>query len=198
MKTLNTIFQSIQRALLVPVTVACALPFTMSANLLPNPGFEYATSGVTPGTPVSYTAFCGGATSAALYWRVWVNSCGSNISTTLVNSSAPSGNQYMLHVVTTGPNNGIYTTFLSTQRTIATVWVYLNSGCIGIGTGNGAETGDTDEMTCVTGRWFQLYQVPNGVSPGSEFIVYSVPNPILPGSGGADFFLDNADVDPQP
>ena len=66
-----------------------------------------------------------------------------------------------------------------------------------MGTGDGAETSNTDEITCVTGHWVRFYKVPNGVSPGTEFVVYSVMNPVFPtGTGGADFYVDNAQVIP--
>ena len=67
------------------------------------------------------------------------------------------------------------------------MWVYVNSGCVGMGTGDGANTSPSDEMTCVTKNWIE-FKVPNGVSPASEFIVYAVIGP------GADFYVDNAKV----
>jgi len=95
-------------AVLLQLVLACVMPLSLWAkNLVPNPGFETPATGVTPGTTVSYTDYCLGGDSAAADWLVWINSCGTDISTTLVPSTAPSGGSYMLHVVTTGVYNGI-------------------------------------------------------------------------------------------
>jgi len=184
---------------LAQFTVACALPLTMMAgNLVKNAGFEIPATGVPVGTPVSYTGFCNGGTTAAAVWLAWVNTCGSDISTTLVPSTAPSGGNYMLHVVTTAAESGIYTNFASQPQTTSSVWVFVISGCVGMGTGDGAETSSTDETTCVTNQWIHFYKVPNGVNPATEFIVYSVLNAEFPtGTGGADFYVDNAQVVPN-
>lgn len=188
--------RKIANSVLLQVALACLMPLTMSAaNLVPNPGFETPATGVTPGTPVSYTDFCEGGTSAAADWLVWVNTCPSDISTTLLPSTAPNGGSYMLHVVTNGAENGIYfCCFANHAATRSSVWVYVNSGCVGMGTGDGATTSPTDEITCVTGQWIEFYKVPNGVSPASEFIIYAAP--VSVSSPGADFYVDNAKVVP--
>ena len=172
----------------------CSFPLGLwSQNLLQNPGFEKPANGVPPGTPVAYTDFCAEGDSAAADWTVFVNSCGSEISTTLVPSTAPGGGKYMLHVVTSGAGNGIEQagTF-SEPNTLSSISVYVNSGCIGMGTGDGGNTSDTDEMTCLTRHWIRFYQVPNDNTPSTEFIVYSIPSP--DGNPAADFYVDNASV----
>lgn len=124
MRILNDVVRRIGSAMLAQAALACALPLTIPAqNLLPNPGFEKPAAGVTPGTTVSYTNFCNGGTSAAASWQTWVNTCGTDISTTLVPSTAPKGGSYMMRVVTTGPVNGIYANFTSSPRR------YHRSGC---------------------------------------------------------------------
>jgi hypothetical protein len=175
--------------LLVQAALACLMPLTLSAqNLLTNPGFEKPAAGVAPGTLVAYTDFCEAGSSAAAVWSVFVNSCGTDISTELVPSTAPEGGKYMIHVVTTGNANGIvYCCFANQTTTLSSIWVYVNSGCIGMGTGDGGDTANTDEMTCEPGAWIR-FKAPNGVSPANEFIVYSVITP------GADFYVDNARV----
>ena len=109
--------------------------------------------------------------------------------------TAPNGGRYMLHVVTAGNGNGIVQDFASQTKTLSSVWVYLNSGCTGMATGDGGNTLQTDEMTCETGSWIQ-FKVPSGQSPAFEFIVYSVQVAVrsadLP--PGADFYLDNVSV----
>jgi hypothetical protein len=179
------------KAILAQVVLACLMPLTMWAqNLLPNPGFEIPAPGVPPGTPVSYTNYCGGtATSAAADWVVSVDVCGGNLTTTLVPSTAPHGGKYMVHIVTDSVNSGIAQSegFADQAKVLSSVWVYVNSGCVGIGTGNAAFTVDTDEITCETGTWIQ-FKVPNSGSPANTFVVYAFP------LTGADFYVDNARV----
>src|SRR5215467_11749139 len=118
MNAISSIVERIGRVALAHLTLACALPMTMAAqNLVKNAGFEIPAAGVPAGTTVSYTSFCNSGTSAASVWLVWVNTCGSDISTTLVPSTAPNGGSYMLHVVTTAAENGIYTNFASHPQT---------------------------------------------------------------------------------
>lgn len=175
------------RIVLAQAVLVCAVPLGLwSQNLLLNPGFNNPAQGVPPGTPVSYTGFCFAGNSAAANWTVFVNSCGTNISTVLVPSTLPGSNGYMIHVTTTGAANGIVQSgTFSHPNTFSSAWVYINSGCVTIGTGNGGDTG-IDEATCETGRWFHFSKVPNGVSPSNEIIVYSVI------TAGADFYVKNA------
>jgi len=77
--------------------------------------------------------------------------------------------------------------FSGQSSTLSSTWVYINSGCVTIGTGDGGDTG-IDEATCESGRWFEFFKVPNGYSPANEFIVYSVI------TTGADFYVKNASV----
>ena len=94
----------------------------------------------------------------------------------------------MLEVTTSGDWSGIYQPFLPFNTgpvvAIGSAWLYLNSGCVGVGVGNDGNTGVT-VSTCVTGQWIKLTTL-NGVSPANEFIVYTTT------AGGADFYVDNA------
>jgi hypothetical protein len=175
--------------LLLQAVLACLMPLTLSAqNLLHNPGFEKPATGVPPGTPVAYTDYCLGGATAAADWDVWVNTCGTNISTELIPSTLPVGGKYMMHVVTTGTLNGIFQNgFANQTTTLTSIWVYVNSGCIGMGTGDGADTPYTDEMTCEAGSWIE-FKAPNGGVPANEFLVYAVL------TAGADFYVDKASV----
>ncbi len=182
-------------SLRMPFLVVALLVFCstgLSENLLVNPGFETPASGITPPTSVSFTNFCSAGISAAANWTIFVNSCtpGANdISTQLLPSTAPDGGSLMMHVTTDGAFNGIVQVFLpiNTGPTEAegSAWVFVNRGCVHIGTGNDGNTGP-NAITCVTGQWIHL-SAPNGVSPANEFIVYS-------NGGGADYFVDNASV----
>ena len=93
-----------------------------------------------------------------------------------------------------GNANGIWQEYLPANsgppEAYGSAWIYLNSGCAGIGIGNDGNTGVTTS-TCVTGQWIYLTTL-NGVSPANEFIVYST----VP--GGADFYVDNTWVSAVP
>jgi hypothetical protein len=187
----NSMLRKTGNAILAQVVLACLMPLTIWAqNLVPNGGFEIPAPGVPPGTPVSYTNYCGDAgTSAAADWVVSVDVCGGNLTTTLVPSTAPHGGKYMIHIVTDSVNSGIAQSegFADQAKVLSSVWVYVNSGCVGIGTGNAAFTVDTDEITCETGTWIR-FKVPNSGSPANTFVVYAFP------LTGADFYVDNARV----
>jgi hypothetical protein len=183
--------------LLAQVALACLMPITLSAqNLISNPGFEKPAAGVPPGTPVTFTTCLEDGGSAAADWTVWLNTCDTSISTELIPSTAPSGGKFMLHVVTNGNGNGIFQDFAKQTKTLSSVWVFVNSGCVGMGTGNAGDTLQSDEMTCETGSWIQ-FKAPSGQSPASEFIVYEVEVALRSGAlgpPGADFYVDNVSV----
>jgi hypothetical protein len=183
--------QRLLQSFFVQAMLVCFVPLGLwSQNVLSNPGFNTPQADVPPGTPVAYTDFCYAGISAAADWSVWVNNCspgGDDISTVLVPSTLPQSTGYMMHVVTDGNANGIGQTPFRSQETntLASLWVYINSGCVLIGTGDGGDTG-LDEATCETGRWFHFLRVPNGVTPATEFIVYSLYY--------ADFYVKDASV----
>lgn len=174
------------------------------ANLLQNGGFETPADGVAPPTKVLVASCLVGSSSAAKVWTTWANDCTTtDFYTQLLPSTLPGGGKYMMHVHTNGGQtlgqrgNGIVQDFTpNPAKTESAVWVFVNSGCVGFGTGNGGETLQTDEMTCVTGQWIH-FRVPNGVSPATEVIVYAIGDLTQrqDGVGGADFYVDRAVVD---
>ena len=97
----------------------------------------------------------------------------------------------MIEVTNSGSNGGIYQDFLSTPAASATAsaWVWIVSGCVGIGAGDDGDTGE-DVQSCTTGSWLHL-SAPNDSTPVTAFIVYDT-------SAGANFFVDNAAVAPTP
>jgi len=174
--------------------VLCSFPLSAwSANLLKNGNFNKPAAGIPAGTTASFTGCRDAGSAAAAGWLMWINSCDTgvnDVSTTLVPSTLSSG--YMLHVVTDGNGNGAYqNTIPTTASTLTSVWVYVNSGCVAVGTGFFGSTG-SDDIFCVTGKWFQVAKVPNGVSPATEIAIYSAN--WLPGASGADFYVENATV----
>jgi len=172
---------------------------SQASNLLTNPVFEILHVGATAGQTMVHPGCNQAGFSPAGDWTTWMNSCfldpSTHILTTeLVPSTAPNGSHYMIHVVTDGGRNGIVQGGLwSAPKTNSSAWVFVNKGCVGIGTGAGGNT-HADANTCDKGKWIHL-QALNGVSPATEFIIYSVAVDGVPDSlKGADFFADNAEV----
>jgi hypothetical protein len=92
----------------------------------------------------------------------------------------------MLHLTTTGGHCGLVQTWAREDEGPATAtamaWVYVLSGRVGLGSGNGGSTG-VDVLSTATGRWERL-EAPSGGSPVNELIIYAGPE------GGADFYVD--------
>lgn len=131
--------------------------------------------------------------SAASQWTVYNNGPGTT-TTDLLPSSRRAGKS-MIHVITSnskaGSGSGLVQAFFPVStgpgHVNASAWVYVKSGAVFIGTGNGGNTG-IDARTSVTGKWIQL-RARNGVSPANLFIIYGQ-------SPGADFYVDQASVEP--
>ena len=89
----------------------------------------------------------------------------------------------MIRVVTSGYPGGLVQTFLPENagppKAIAGAWVRVRRGRVGIGTGNGGNTGVNTVSTKIN-EWEHL-DAPNGIAPANEFIIYAV------SPGGADF-----------
>lgn len=186
---------AIARAILLGGMVCSFSLSAWSANLLKNATFNLPSKGIPLGTTVSYTGCDVAATSAAADWSMWVNSCATgsdNVSTTLVPSTLPKSTGYMLHIVTDGNQNGVYqSNTFNEPNTLTSVWVYVNSGCVAVGTGDASFTG-LDDTFCVTGKWFHIANVPNGFSPATEIVIYS--ENLIPGAAGADFYVKSGSV----
>lgn len=142
-------------------------------NLLANASFD----NVGPsGSPVSViTAAPGGAgNSAAASWTMFTNTAGYLMSE-LAPDSRVGGSGRMIHVSTRGKGNGLVQVFdlfgRGPAKAFAYAWIYVVRGQVGIGTGNGGNTG-IDATTSVLGQW-QRIDAYNGVSPANEFIIYS-------------------------
>ena len=155
------------------------------ANLLKNPSFEMP---ALPPTSNPQTDVPG--LSAGSNWTTWNNS--KAITTTdILPSTRPGGGKQMIHVCTTGSNNGLVQAFLphtepGIQHATSSVWVFVLRGKVGMGTGDGGNTG-IDAQSTTTGQWEEL-KAPNGGKPVNEFIVYSV------SPAGACYYIDDATV----
>ncbi len=99
----------------------------------------------------------------------------------------PPDTEQVIEVCTNGSNNGIVQVFGgSNKRTESSVWVFVLRGQVGMGTGDGGNTG-IDAKSTKHYEWEEL-KAPNGVSPATEFIVYST------SEEGAWYFVAHASV----
>ena len=73
-------------------------------------------------------------------------------------------------------------------KVLASVWVYVVHGQVGIGVGNGGDT-SISAKSSVLGQWQQLVTF-NSVAPANEFVLYSSL------SEGSEFYADDAIVCP--
>jgi hypothetical protein len=155
------------------------------ANLLANGDFEEPAGAPTSLTQVGVTGL-----SAAPGWTTW-NNVAAVTTTEILPSTAPNGGAQMLHVSTTGQECGLWQQYQPTgsgpAHVMSSVMVFVLSGQVGMGTGNGGETFPRDHVSMMTNEWEPL-AAPNGVSPANEFIVYAI------SPGGADYYVDNASV----
>ena len=160
-----------------------------AANFLSNGSFEQNVVG----SSTTFTGLKSGGSSAADGWRIWNNSFATT-ATDLLPSTLPSGGSQMIHVDTTGNNNGLFQVFLpfntGPNSVISSAWVYVINGKVGLGTGNGGNTG-LNVISSTTGEW-EFLEAVNGVSPANEFIIYSA------SQNGAEFYVDLASVELAP
>jgi hypothetical protein len=170
-----------------------ALATSARADLIvTNPDFTTPTTGVTSSV---LTGAHHGGPSAAADWGTWNNS-NATTTTALMASTLPGGGPNMIHVTTTGSNNGLVQV-LAPQNTgpggaSASVMVYVLSGHVGIGTGNGGFTSNNNAISTTTNTW-QLLRGFNSPSqtPVNELVIYSY-------GGAADFYVASASVQATP
>jgi hypothetical protein len=170
-------------SIVVFVTLA---PPALAQNLLVNGSFE--TVGPV-GPQTTMTGVAGLGHSAALGFGVFNNIFGTT-TTELVPSTLPGGGAMMLHITTDNPINGIGQSFgvqgAGPACVISSVNVFVVSGSIFIGAGNGGQTSH-NAFSATTGQW-ELLRAENVECPVNNFIIYAA------SEGGADFFVDLASV----
>ena len=162
-------------------------------QLLADPGFDspHGTGPVVVGPSADPSQDWAGGPSASAAWGVWNNSGKAVTTTELVATTRPGGNGTMMHVSTTAGGCGLVQVFLQSagrcgpRRVTTAAWVYVLSGTVIIGTGNGGETGI--DATCDTTSQWHLLRAPNGVWPANEMIIYA-------DGGPAEFYVDSAQV----
>jgi len=166
-----------------------------SPNLLSNP--TMVTTG--PSGPFTdVTTVVGGTAgdSASASWTLFTNNPGRIISEQL--SSSLPGMTKMLHVITWAPSNGAVQVFPGSAsctangpaHTDSLAYVFVRSGQVCIGTGDGGNT-HCDAYSSTNNVW-EVLEAHNGVSPANEFIVYAT------SPGGADYFIGFARVNESP
>jgi hypothetical protein len=171
------------------VAAALAAP-AASQNMLVNESFEVEGP---DGASASMSGVVGAAVSAAENWFIFQNTPVTT-KTELLPSTLPGGGPLMMHVTTNGGSNGIEQVMLPIDTGPACVehqvWVYVESGVVFAGAGNGGNTGP-NAFSTTTGQW-ELLIGNNIICPANLFIVYAgSPN-------GADFYIDIASVEAVP
>lgn len=171
-------------------TLASAAAFLTSSafagvNLLLNPSFEIVGPN---GSAVEHTGYALVSESAAKEWYVFHNIPGTT-KTELLPSTCPDGGPLMLRVSTDSPSNGIEQVVFNFGEGPPciknSVWIYVVSGQVFIGAGNGGQTG-ADAYTTTTGQWEQV-SAQNSYCPANLTIIYAA------SVGGAEFYVDLAE-----
>lgn len=162
-----------------------ALHASAGVNLLSNPSFEIVGPNGPAVTSVGYALV---GESAAEDWYVFHNTMGTTKSE-LLPSTCPDGGPLMLHITTDGASNGIeqvvYGSGEGPACVLNSVWIYVVSGQVFIGAGNGGQTG-LDALTTTTGQWEQV-AAQNVGCPANLTIIYAAT------LGGAEFYVDLAE-----
>jgi hypothetical protein len=176
------------RAMLAACGIATlAAPAAQAGNLLPNGNFQTPAPGIAPGTIVTYTTPPGGSVSdpqsAAAGWMTFINDNGGNtITTQLVPSTfpgAPAGTK-MLHVTVSIQDSGLFNyTLRNHQGALFTcVWVYINHGAVGVGSGLEAFT-EPNMILDRQGAWEFLDVGNQGTGPSGSTnttVIYAEPS----------------------
>jgi len=152
----------------------------VAANVLSNP--DFSTGG--PDSTITGAPVPGG--SAAPPWTTWNNYAGTTTTKHLLSFM---GRRGVIHVTTTGASNGLVQVWkpinTGPTKVANSASIFVKSGKVGMGTGNGGNTG-VSAFTTGTDRW-EIIKGTNSVCPANETIIYSVDGP-------AEFYVDSASV----
>jgi hypothetical protein len=174
---------TMKKSVLSVAVVAASVVFASAvcANVLSNPSFS------TGGPASSITGAPVPGPSAAPPWTTWNNSAAT---TTTRHVPAFKGRTGVIHVKTSGEANGLVQVWkpinTGPSKVMHSAVIYVVSGKVGMGTGNGGNTGVT-AFTTGTGQWETIRGV-NSVCPANETIIYST-------GGPAEFYVDFASVE---
>lgn len=172
-----------KRFLLSFVVLVTAVLITGSAiaNVLSNHDFSNGTR------PTTLTGKTVPGPSAVPPWTTWNNS---QATTTTDHLKTFMGRSGVIHVKTTGANNGLVQVWApintGPSKVVHSASIFVRAGKVGIGTGNGGNTG-ISAVTSGIGRW-ETIRGTNTVCPANETIIYST-------GGPAEFYVDSASVE---
>ena len=162
----------------------------LRVNLLKNASFNEP--GGAPTIMVVPPGGFGFMPTAAPHWDVFNNQ--PNVTTTalLPSTKGAVGAGTMLQVCTDAVDSGLRQVIgagfgTGPAKAVASAWVYVLSGRVGIGSGNGGGTSSHDAISTTTGQW-ELLTAPSPGSPVNQFVAYAVD------FGGACFFIESASV----
>lgn len=143
----------------------------------------------TPPAPLTGT---GQGPSALRDWRL-SNTTSATTLSWVEPTTRPGGWGWMLHVTTTGTGCGLVQQWAAAgtgpAAATASAWVYVLSGTVHIGSGDGATVG-ADAVSTGHDRW-ELIEAVNGHSPVNQVLVAS-------DGGPAEFLVDMVSVVPRP
>jgi hypothetical protein len=173
------------------IAMTIAIPTSAApdpASLIADGGFHLTGSG-----PTRSSIVCAATPTAAPDWLTW-NNDPVTTSTELIPDTLLGRDGWMLHVTVVGTSlmqgSGIYRPYAAVDtgpmRVRALVWVYVLSGRVGVGAGNGGNTG-IGAATSTIGRW-ELLRAFNGVAPANEIIIYAVDR-------SAEFYIGSVTVE---
>ena len=172
-------------------TLFFSLPSGISQNLLTNGDFNQPNAAGTSSSFTRTSPNVGGGPSGAHAWTTWVNGMNKTVETKLVPSPKTGGR--MLRVRTNGVSNGIVQRFApihtGPEKATACVWLYVESGSVCVGLGDGGNTHCSMTLT-ESGQWERI-TVGSGVSPVNQIIIYSA-------SPSTEFIVESAAVFPGP
>ena len=162
--------------------LACIFALPLSAgNILPNFSFENGTGG-------PYSGSSNPVTSPADSWSIWTS--GGLITAELLPTTLPDAGagSRMLHIQAATAYSGAYI-IIPQDTYYDAIWAYAVSGTAGIALVPSSWNGSFDGQTSALDQW-QYLQGKNPVT-ANELVIYAV-------GGPADFYVDLADVDPNP
>ena len=151
-------------------------------NLLENSKFEEQSG---PSSTVTSVGEFFLGESVAKHWFVFHNTPATTTTSLVPSTIFPGGT--MLKVKTTGGSNGVEQILGATGTGPACVkhgaWIYIESGAVLIGAGNGGSTGV--DVIVDTQREWKFIETDNTTCPVNLMVIYSW-------GGPAEFYVDNA------
>lgn len=156
----------------------------LAASFVANPYFN-SPSGVGP-TILTTDSNGGVARSAAKRWSAFNDTAGTTTTELLPSTLVPGGT--MIHVTSTALLSGLYQVYPNPgpDQAYTCVWIYINHGVVGIGSGNQAATLIDAELH-KTGSW-ELLNVGNQSIPASATVIYNTD------PDGSDFYVESVSV----